>query len=75
MSNKLKIKSTYMPEKPLDTNEWFEIYKVGSRVEKYNKENNAPNLNSQYDFTKLFPSTEKVDFMGRIKNLILVDLW
>ena len=75
MSKKLKIKSTYMPEKPVNTNEWFEIYKVGSRIEKYNKENNAHFINSQYNFEKLFRPTEKVNFVDRIKNLILVDLW
>jgi hypothetical protein len=75
MSKKLKIKSTYMPEKPVGTNEWFEIYKVGSRIEKYSRENKAYFINSQYDFEKLFRPTEKVNFVGKIKNLILADLW
>jgi hypothetical protein len=75
MSKKLKIKSTYIPEKLIETNEWFEIYKVGSRIEKYSNDNRAYFMNLQYDFQKVFRPTKKVNFVDRIKNLILADLW
>lgn len=75
MSNKIKIQSTCMPKSKLGVNEWCEIYKVGSRVPKFHKENNAPFLNSQYDFSKLSQPTVKIGFIDKVKNVILADLW
>jgi hypothetical protein len=75
MDKKIKVKSTYAPKKAMDVNEWCEVYKVGSRIQKFSKENNAYYINSQYDFQKLFKPTEKFSFVDRLKNLILADLW
>jgi hypothetical protein len=50
------------------------MFKVGSRVQKYRGEDRSGFLNSQYDFAKLFQSTEELGFLGRIKSLKLVDL-
>jgi len=74
MDNNIKIKSSYIPEETMDVNEWCEMFKVGSRVQKYRGEDRSGFLNSQYDFVKLFESTERLSFLGKIKNLILVDL-
>lgn len=75
MNNNIKIKSSCIPEKTLSINEWCEIYKVGSRIEKYNVGDNAKTMNEQYNFKKLFDQTQDLTFMGRIKRLKLVDLW
>ena len=75
MNKEIKIKSSYIPEETVDVNEWCEMFKVGSRVEKYRGEDRSSFLNSQYDFGKLFESTEEMGFIGKLKSLKLVDLW
>jgi len=74
MDNTIKVKSSYIPEETVDINEWCEMFKVGSRVQKYRSEDRGKFLNSQYDFAKLFQSTEELSFLDRIKSLKLVDL-
>lgn len=74
MDNNIKVKSSYIPKETLEVNEWCEMFKVGSRVEKYKVEDRSGFLNSQYNFQKLFESTEPLSFLTKIKNLILVDL-
>ena len=75
MDNNIKVKSSHVPEETIDINEWCEMFKVGSRVQKYRSEDRGSFLNSQYDFGKLFESTEELGFLDRIKSLKLVDLW
>jgi len=64
-----------MPKDSIDINEWCEMFKVGSRVDKYRAEDRSGLLNSQYDFAKLIESTEDLGFIGKLKSLKLVDLW
>lgn len=73
--NNLKIQSTVTPEKTLDINEWYEIFKVGSRCSKYTEEDTRSYLNEQYDFSKLMQDTESIGFFGSNNSLKLVDLW
>jgi len=75
MNNNIKIKSSYIPEETIDINEWSEMFKVGSRVQKYKGEDRSGFLNSQYDFAKLFESTEELGFLDKIKSLKFVNLW
>lgn len=75
MSNKVKVKSSYIPEDTIDINEWCAMFKVGSRVQKYESKERSNLLNSQYDFSKLFEPTGELGFLDKIKNLKLVDLW
>lgn len=73
--NNLKIQSTVMPEKTLDINEWYEIFKVGSRCSKYTTEETRSYLNDQYDFSKLSENTELIGFFGTNNSIKLADLW
>lgn len=73
--NNLKIRSTVIPENTLDINEWYEIFKVGSRCSKYTREETGSWLNDQYDFSKLNNDTEAFGFFGSNNSLKLVDLW
>lgn len=75
MNKEIKVRSSQVPEKPMDINEWCEMFKVGSRVDKYRGDDRSGFLNSQYDFGKLFESTEEMGFIGKLKSLKLVDLW
>lgn len=75
MNKEVKVRSSYIPEETVDVNEWCEMFKVGSRVDKYKAEDRGSFLNSQYDFSKLFESTEQMGFIGKLKSLKLVDLW
>lgn len=75
MDNNIKIKSSIIPENTIDINEWCEMFKVGSRVDKYRGEDRSGFLNSQYDFAKLFESTEQLSFLDKIKSLKFVNLW
>lgn len=75
MNKEIKVRSSHTPEEMIDINEWCEMFKVGSRVEKYRGDDRSGFLNSQYDFGKLFESTEELGFIGKLKSLKLVDLW
>ena len=59
----------------MDVNEWCEIFKVGSRVDKYKDEDRSIFLNSQYNFQKLFKSTEELGFIDKLKSFKLANLW
>lgn len=72
--NNLKIQSTVMPEKTVDINEWYEIFKVGSRCSKYTSEETRSYLNDQYDFSKLSENTDMIGFFGLNNIFKLVDL-
>ena len=73
--NNLKIRSTVMPERTMDINEWCEIFKVGSRCSKYTREESRSCLNDQYDFSKLRDNTEMIGFFGLNNDIKLADLW
>lgn len=73
--NNLKIRSTVMPERTMDINEWYEIFKVGSRCSKYTREETRSYLNDQYDFSKLSDNTEMIGFFGLDNGIKLADLW
>lgn len=75
MNKEIKIKSSCIPEEPINVNEWCEMFKVGTRVDKYKDEDRSGFLNSQYDFVKLFKSPEKDNLFNRLKSLKLVNLW
>jgi hypothetical protein len=75
MNKEIKIRSSYIPDESIDINEWCKIFKVGSRVDKYKGQDRSGFLNSQYNFQKLFESTEKLSFIDRLKSLKLVNLW
>jgi hypothetical protein len=72
--NKLKVKSSYFPEKTLEINEWYQTYKVGSRCPKYTREETGVYINDLYDHSKLFNRTDKFSFSGLLKSLKLIDL-
>lgn len=73
--NNLKIQRTTTPESTMDINEWYEMFKVGSRCSKYTREETRSCLNDQYDFSKLSNNTEMIGFFGSNNILKLVDLW
>ena len=75
MNKEIKIGSSYMPNESMDVNEWCEIFKVGSRVNKYKDEDRSIFLNSQYNFQKLFKSTEELGFIDKLKSFKLANLW
>ena len=75
MNKEIKIGSSYMPNESMDVNEWCEIFKVGSRVDKYKDEDRSIFLNSQYNFQKLFKSTEELGFIDKLKSFKLANLW
>lgn len=75
MNKEIKIRSSYIPNESIDINEWFKIFKVGSRVDKYRGQDRSGFLNSQYNFKKPFKSTEELGFIDRLKSLKLVNLW
>jgi len=74
MNKEIKIRSSYIPDESIDINEWFEIFKVGSRVDKYKGQDRSGFLNSQYNFQKLFKSTKELSFIDRSKSPKLVNL-
>ena len=57
--SKIKIKSTVYPEK-MDQQEWMNMFGVGSACR--NIQPQAHNLHSDYDFGKLKPRTNRLDF-------------
>ena len=73
--NNLKIRSTTIPENTMDINEWYEMFKVGSRCGKYTREETRSYLNDQYDFSKLSDNTETIGFFGLNNSIKLADLW
>ena len=73
--NNLKIRSTSIPENTMDINEWYEMFKVGSRCGKYTREETRSYLNDQYDFSKLSDNTEAIGFFGLNNSIKLADLW
>lgn len=73
--NNLKIRSTTIPENTMDINEWYEMFKVGSRCGKYTREETRSYLNDQYDFSKLSDNTEAIGFFGLNNSIKLADLW
>ena len=73
--NNLKIQRTTTPESTIDINEWYEMFKVGSRCSKYTKEETHSHLNDQYDFSKLSENTDMIGFFGLNNCIKLVDLW
>lgn len=73
--NNLKIRSTTIPESTMDINEWYEMFKVGSRCGKYTREETRSYLNDQYDFSKLSDNTEAIGFFGLNNSIKLADLW
>ena len=75
MNKEIKIGSSYMPNESMDVNEWCEMFKVGSRVNKYKDEDRSIFLNSQYNFQKLFKSTEELGFIDKLKSFKLANLW
>lgn len=75
MNKEIKIGSSYMPNESMDVNEWCEMFKVGSRVDKYKDEDRSIFLNSQYNFQKLFKSTEELGFIDKLKSFKLANLW
>ena len=75
MNKEIKIRSSYIPNESMDVNEWCEIFKVGSRVDKYKDEDRSIFLNSQYNFQKLFKSTEELGFIDKLKSFKLANLW
>ena len=72
--NNLKIQRTTSPENTMDINEWYEMFKIGSRCSKYTREETGSWLNDQYDFSKLSDNTEAFGFFGSNNILKLVDL-
>lgn len=72
--NNLKIQKTTIPETTMDINEWYEIFKVGSRCSKYTSEETRSYLNDQYDFSKLSNNTDMIGFFGLNNIFKLVDL-
>ena len=70
----LKIRSTSILENTMDINEWYEMFKVGSRCSKYTREETRSYLNDQYDFSKLIDNTEALGFFRSNNILKLVDL-
>ena len=72
--NNLKIQRTTSPENTMDINEWYEMFKVGSRCGKYTREETRSYLNDQYDFSKLSDNTEALGFFRSNNILKLVDL-
>ena len=75
MNKEIKIGSSYMPNESMDVNEWCEMFKVGSRLDKYKDEDRSIFLNSQYNFQKLFKSTEELGFIDKLKSFKLANLW
>ena len=75
MNKEIKKRSSYIPNESMDVNEWCEIFKVGSRVDKYKDEDRSIFLNSQYNFQKLFKSTEELGFIDKLKSFKLANLW
>ena len=75
MNKEIKIGSSYIPDESMDVNEWCEMFKVGSRVDKYKDEDRSIFLNSQYNFQKLFKSTEELGFIDKLKSFKLANLW
>ena len=75
MNKEIKIGSSYMPNESMDVNEWCEMFKVCSRVNKYKDEDRSIFLNSQYNFQKLFKSTEELGFIDKLKSFKLANLW
>lgn len=73
--NSLKIQKTTIPETTIDINEWYEMFKVGSRCSKYTTEETRSYLNDQYDFSKLSENTELIGFFGPNNSIKLADLW
>ena len=73
--NNLKIQKTTTPEITMDINEWYEMFKVGSRCSKYTTEETRSYLNDQYDFSKLSENTELIGFFGTNNSIKLADLW
>ena len=57
--NNIKIKSTVYPEK-LSQQEWMDKFEVGSACRNVGPQNH--NLHSDYDFGKLKPKTNGLDF-------------
>jgi hypothetical protein len=57
--NNIKIKSTVYPEK-LSQQEWMDKFEVGSACR--NNQPQVHNLHSDYDFGKLKPRTNRLDF-------------
>jgi hypothetical protein len=72
--NTLKIEKTVLPETTMDVNEWCELFKVGSRCEKYTREEIGSHLNDQYDFSKLSQNTDSLSFFESKYFLKLQDL-
>jgi hypothetical protein len=72
--SKLKLQSTYYPEKTTDINQWYKEYKIASRCPKYTREETGVYINDLYDHSKLFNTTDKFSFIGLLKSLKLVDL-
>ena len=72
--NNLKIQRTTTPESTMDINEWYEMFKIGSRCNKYTKEETGNWINDQYDFSKLSDNTKALGFFRSNNILKLVDL-
>ena len=72
--NNLKIQRTTTPESTMDINEWYEMFKIGSRCSKYTREETGNWINDQYDFSKLSDNTKALGFFRSNNILKLVDL-
>ena len=70
--NNLKIQRTTSPENTIDINEWYEMFKVGSRCSKYTREETGSWINDQYDFSKLSNNTEALGFF-KLNNVIKLE--
>jgi hypothetical protein len=64
----MRIQKSHFPDEVLSENEWYQKFKVGSRREKYHKENNSREMNSQYDFSKYYSTQES--YLSKILKYI-----
>lgn len=62
--NKLKVQSTVNPTNSIEYAEWCKKYNFGSAHDLTKERARKHSLNDDYDFSKLFPKTDKFSFMG-----------
>lgn len=74
MENKLKVKSTVYPTNSMEYHQWADEFKFGSAHDLCNSKLRQHPLNDHYDFTKLYPKTEKIGFFNLFGLLKFIDL-
>jgi len=64
----MRIQKSYLPDEVLSEYEWCETFKVGSRRQKYDKEDKSHEMNSQFDFSKYYSTEES--YLSKILKYI-----